>query len=270
MTKKTDNIKKIFSLKFYLFAAILFILVLIFYNSFSNEPWFIWVTGIVSSVFGALLVGVYYDFVQKEVISEEHLKIMEYLNEKNSSGIIKYYGKFNESIKDISTEVSEGYKVDIYLTYGYTILNNLSHEINYVLSKEKSEVNIYLMDISNPFATSYSKFWFNEDDTKKIHHKIKETLRLLKGKYQDLKKRNALNGKLNVYLNQKSPINYSFYLFDNKLFFVPSKNTQSKEFSPICILAQRTAVENALFNKVSRELKRLKEDECFKKVNLDE
>lgn len=270
MIKQKDKNKKIFSLRFYVFALILFITLLLTYNLFSNQTWFLWVSGIISSLFGAILVGVYYDYVQKEAISNEHLEIMNYLNEKNSSGIIKYFGNFMDSIKDISIETSESKRIDIYLTYGYTILNTLSHQISFALSKKDTEINIYLMSDENPFSKSYSKFWFNNDDNDKFKQKSEETIRLLKGKYKQLKRTNALNGKFNVYLNKKSPVNYSFYLFDDKLFFVPSKNTQSKEFSPICILAQKTSVENALFNKVDKELEILKSNEVFDLIKFDD
>jgi len=265
-----NKYRGIFTLRYLLFICSVVITMLILSCFFGKEDWYPWITGIIASVVTSILVGAFYEFIQKEQISEEHLSIMEYLNEKNSSGIIKYYGNFIESTKEISSEVSESQKIDIYLTYGYTILNTLSHQISFALSKKDTEVNIYLMSDDNPFSKSYSKFWFNEDNNNKFKQKSEETLRLLKGKYNELRKNNSLNGEFNVYMNKKSPVNYSFYLFDDKLFFVPSKNTQSKEFSPVCILAQKTSVDNALYNKVNKELETQKSNNVFDLIKLDE
>jgi hypothetical protein len=262
---KKNQFRGVFNLRVLLFVAVITIIMMALNNCYGLEDWYPWVTGIIASIVASILVGAYYEFVQKEQISSEHLKIMEYLNEKNSSGIIKYYGKFSESVKDISDEVTKGNKVDIYLTYGYTILNSLSHQINYILSKEGSEVNIYIMGSNNPFLEAYSKFWYGDENTDKLNKKIVETIALLKNK-----NRNSMNGSLNVFFNEKSPVNYSFYLFEDKVFYVPTKNTQSKEFSPITILAQKTSVEDSLFNKIRYELNIMKEDNCFKKLDLDE
>ena len=123
--KKNSINRKIFNLKFLLFIALLVILFIVFRNCFSDESWYDWVIAIFSSIVASLFVGIYYQFFYTEHVSENHFQIMEYLNEKNKSGIIKYYGNFSESIEDIKKEFEQSNRVEIYLTYGYTILNNL-------------------------------------------------------------------------------------------------------------------------------------------------
>lgn len=272
MYKRKDVYKKAFGLRFYLFIAIIFILLLIFYNFFSDQAWFLWIFSIISSIIGALLVGVYYDFVQKDEISNEHLKIMEYLNEKNSSGIIKYYPTFEDSISDIRRAVidNNNNELDIYLTYGYTILNNLRNDINYMLSRENTVVNIYLMGKKNPFMDAYSKFWYGDGQRAKLEQKVDQSIQELKDNYDDLTKRKALIGKLNIYINDVSPVNYSFYRFEEELFFVPTKNIETKGFSPITILAQRTSVKDSLYNKVTTELNRMRDEKYFNELELNE
>ena len=272
MYNRKDVYKRAFSLRFYLFIAVIFILLLIFYNCFSDQAWFLWIFAIISSVIGALLVGVYYDFIQKEEISNEHLKIMEYLNEnKNSSGIIKYYPSFEDSINDIRNAVidNNNNELDIYLTYGYTILNNLRNDINYMLSRENTVVNIYLMGKKNPFIDAYSKFWYG-DGLAKLEQKLDQSIQELKDNFKDLNNRNALIGELKVFINNVSPVNYSFYQFEEELFFVPSKNIETKGFSPITIRAQRTSVKDSLYNKVATELNRMRDEDYFEKMELNE
>lgn len=270
MNSKTDVYRRAFSLRFYLFISIIFILLLVFYNFFSDQAWFLWIFAIISSVIGALLVGVYYDFIQKDEISTEHLKIMEYLNEKNSSGIIKYYSDFDDST--IRNEIinNNSNQLDIYVTYGYTVLNNLRNSINYMLSRENTVVNIYLLGKDNPFINAYAKFWFGDGQLEKLEKKIDEVIQGIKDNRNDLLKRNALVGKLNVYRNHTSPVNYSFYLLDEKLFFVPANNITTKGFSPFTILAEKNSVKDSLYNKVVTEFNRMKEEDCFTKIDLSE
>lgn len=262
--------KKIFNLRILLLIAIAIILMLLLSNCYGTESWYPWVIAITSSIIASFMIGIWYQFIQIEQVSDEHLKIMEYLNEKNSSGITKYYGNFGDSIEDIKKEFLISKKVDIYLTYGYTILNNLSDSINYNLSIKENEVNIFIMDKKNPFISSLSKFWYGDNQTEKLANRITETECLIINKYKELKNRNSLNGKIKLYSNKNSPVNYSFYLFDEKVFFVPSKNILTKEIAPITILAQKTSVKNSLYKKVSKELLQMKEENCFIEINLDE
>lgn len=265
-----DIFKKLFTYKLVIYVLVFIIFMIILNHFFYNASWYNWVTAMLTSIVASFLVGAFFQFSIKDDISKDHKSIMDYLNEKNSSGIIKYYGNFGDSIEDIKKEFLKSKKVDIYLTYGYTILNNLSDSINFNLTLKENEINIFLMNEKNPFISSLAKFWYGNDDSEKLINKINDSTRLIKNKYKELKNRNALNGKINLYSNVKSPVNYSFYLFDNKIFFIPSKNITTKEFTPITILAQKTSVENSLFRKVSEELSRMKEDNCFIEINLDE
>lgn len=199
---------------------------------------------------------------------------MEFLNEKNKSGIVKYYGSFKEASEDIRKELIRSKISHIYLMYGSTILNTLSEEISFLLSKKNTSLNVYLMDESNPFLEASSKIWSLKNESysfANLQERINNSLDLFKEKRNHLKSENSLNGELNVFKNKKSTINYSFYLFDEKLFFVPSKNVSTKEFIPMTILADKTPDKNknALYNKIKYELELMKSDECFEKVDFD-
>lgn len=198
---------------------------------------------------------------------------MEYLNEKNKSGIIKYFGSFKDSVEEIRKELTKSKETNIYLMYGSTILNTLSEEINFSLSKKGNIVNIYIMDESNPFILASAGVWgeSNQSHTiEKITGRIEDTIQLFNSKQKELSKDSNLKGELNVYKNIKSPVNFSFYLFDDKVYYVPSKNVSTKEFIPITILGQKTADSNSLFNKVKLELDLMKKDDSFKKIEFDE
>jgi hypothetical protein len=153
--------------------------------------------------------------------------------------------------------------------YGYTIFNNLSQEINRKLMDKNSVINIYMIDPDNVFVSSYSNHWYN-DNGEKLKSKINESQEFLLSKINELNKRNEINGELNIFVNIKNPINYSFYLFDKKAFFVPSKNVTTKEFVPLTLEAEKTSDPEALYNKIRTELNMMKNDHCFSKFSINE
>ncbi|MEH6764682.1 MAG: hypothetical protein V7655_09305 [Aequorivita antarctica] len=261
--------KKLFWLKISVLTLIFIIVCGIFYHFFADTSWFPWVIAVLSSIFTSFLVSVFFQFALKDEISKEHLSIMEYLNEKNKSGIIKYYGSFKDCIESIKYEFRESKNIDIYLMYGYTIFNNLSQEINRKLMDKNSVINIYMIAPENVFVSSYSSHWYN-DNGEKLKSKINESKEFLLSKVKELKKRNEINGELNIFENTKNPINYSFYLFDKKAFYVPSKNVTTKEFVPLTLEAEKTSDPEALYNKISTELNMMKNDHCFLKISIDE
>lgn len=264
-----EPFKRLFNLKIIIFILICIIALVILICKFQSEEWFDWVTAAIVSVLTSFLLGAFFQFSIQDEISKEHLSIMEFLNEKNKSGILKYYGSFKNSVEEIKKELRQSKQTNIYVVYGYTIFNDLSEEISFKLSQAESVVNIYIMDPENAFVKSYSKHWY-EDDGEKVKLKIEESKNLLLKKTRDLSKRGNFKGELNIYLNKVNPVNYSFYLFDNKVFYVPSKNVTTKEFIPLCIMAEKTSDPSAIYNKIAMELDMMKKDNCFKKIKFEE
>lgn len=268
-----DNFKKVFNLKILLIIAVVVIIMIYLHYNFNKEIWYTWVVALVSSIVTSFIVSAFFQFSLVDEISKEHLSIMEYLNEKNKSGIVKYFGNFKDSIEEIRKELIKSKQVDIYLMYGSTILNTLSQEISYSLSKKENVINIYIMDEKNPFLQAFASIWEDKNssyDENKLKSKIDDTVKLFREKKNELTKSNSLNGELNLYKNIKSPINYSFYLFDDKIYFVPSKNVSTKEFIPITILGQKTSESDSLYNKIKMELDLMKRDNNFTKIDIDE
>jgi hypothetical protein len=48
-------------------------------------------------------------------------------------------------------------------------------------------------------------------------------------------------------------VNYSFYLLDTVLYFVPTKLCNPKSFTPLVIKANRTIDDRSLYGKISED-----------------
>lgn len=265
--------KKTFYLKITIIILGALLILIGFHQCFGDEDWYNLIVAISTSIVASFIVSAFFQFSLKDEISKEHHSIMEYLNEKNRSGIIKYYGSFKSANEEIKKSILNTKKVDIYLMYGNTILNSLSDELSLILSKKETTVNIYLMDKENPFLKASASVWSEKNESytiEKISAKIDSTTKLFQEKINHLKSEGSLNGTLKLFSNLKNPVNYSFYLFDDKIFFVPAKNVSTKEFIPLTLMATKTpeSNKNALYNKIRKELDLMLKDNSFKEIDL--
>lgn len=254
-----------------LIIAAISIVAVVLHCNFRDESWYPWYTAMVTSIVASFIVGAFFQFSIQEDISKEHLDIMKFLHEKNESGLIKYYGSFKDSILDIRSEVRSSKTTKLYVMYGSTILNSISEDLSFALSKKDTAIEVYIMDPENKFISGFADLWKEQKlDEEGIKSKIEDTKILLKSKFEELNKRNALNGSLKLFYIKKNPVSHSYYLFDDKVFFVPSKNVSTKEFVPFTILAQESANPNGIFKKISKELSMMKSDNCFEEIRLDD
>ena len=125
----------------------------------------------------------------------------------------------------------------------------------------------------NEFINPFGTLWSNsnpENDNNGIIQEINSTVGIYKEKHQTLKKQGKLKGKLNVFSINRNPVSYSFYLFSDVAFFVPSKNATTKEFYPMVLKVVPTGDEDCLFSKITKELQLMTKEESFTKLDLDE
>ena len=248
-----DKSKNLFKCRYLILISISIIIYLCLNYVFEIESsLLITINSVVFSVIASFLVGVYFQFKLKDEISQEHLKIIEHKDEFNKSGIIKYCGSFKDILEDLRFTMREAKNITIYVTYGSTILNTLNEEISHCLSRKNRTLKLFLLDIESPFIKGYEQLWNYKEGA--LKNKIQESIKLLKNKISELNKQNELKGELEIYSIKKYPVNYSFYICDDLIYFVPSKHYESKEFVPLVIKAQKTIDKNALYNKICRDI----------------
>jgi len=141
-------------------------------------------------------------------------------------------------------------ELTIYITYGATVINNLSEQINFLLSDKTKRVNIAIISEDNPFIDGLCAHWgYSKED---LISKIQGSIRVV----ENLSKENN-NNNLNILRNNKYPINYSFYLLDDYVYFVPAKLCNPKSFTPFTIKAQKTVDNLAMYGKVKEDFDKL-------------
>lgn len=246
-----DNYKRLFKLRF-LVLILIFILIPIIVNCvFRDYKEFITIfNSVYFSLFASVLVGIYFQFMLKDEISTEHLKIMEFKDEYNKSGIIKYYASFKNCEQDLRNDMLKTTSITIYLAYGLTVLNTLSEQINFILSNPDKSVSIAFLSEKNPFINGLAQHW--DIKPEELIDRIKQSKRVV----TDLAKEKK-NQNLFLYDNHSYPINYSFYMLDDLVYFVPTKLCNPKSFVPFTIKAQRTSENEALFGKIKEDWDKL-------------
>nr|WP_320118661.1 hypothetical protein [uncultured Marinifilum sp.] len=244
-----DAYLKIFTCKLTVYTLVVILLIILSIWIFGSDNQLLLVAiSIGTSVYASFLVGAFFQNLMKEDFSKEHFAIMQHKDAFNDSGIIKYYGNFKLATYDLKKSIQNSQKVTIYFTYGYSLLNSLSEEINSLLRKKDAEINVFMLSKKNPFIDNLSDLW-----KLKVKSKITESQEILDHKVSELKKRGELNGKLNKYQILKYPINYSFYICDDVIYFSPSKMYESKEWVPLVIKAQKTINKEGIYNKILGE-----------------
>lgn len=205
---------------------------------------------VILSVVASFLVGIYFQRNLMEEVSTEHLRIMEFQSEYNASGIIKYYSSFKQCEQDLRNDLLKTKNLTIYLAYGATVLNTLSEQISFILSDKKKKVKIAFLEESNPFIEGLASHWgYNKDELLKKIQNSKQVVSTLATENK--------NDNLFLYENKDYPINYSFYLLDDLVYFVPSKICHPKSFTPFTIKAQKTNDEHALYGKIKEDWEKL-------------
>lgn len=244
-------IKKLFQCRYLVLILTLISVYLIVNFTFHIRTQYIDIfNSVFLSVAASFLVGVYFQYKLKEEISDNHLKIMEFQSEYNSSGIIKYYSSFKHCEQDLRNDLLKTRNLTIYLAYGATVLNTLSEQINFILSDKKRKVEIIFIGDTNPFIEGLALQWgYNKEELLTMINKSKEVVLNLANENK--------NGNLLIYDNNEYPINYSFYLLDDLVYFVPSKICHPKSFTPFTIKAQKTNDEHALYGKIQEDWKKL-------------
>jgi hypothetical protein len=242
-----DKNRRLFKCRYQILVLvfILFFLVINYALDF-KESYLITINAILFSLIASFLVGIYFQYVVKDEISTEHLKIMEFKDEYNKSGIIEYYSSFKNCEYELRKDILKTNSLTIYITYGATVLNNLSEQIYFMLSDKKKEVEIVLMSEDNPFLPGLAQQWGYEIE--ELKRRITDSKKLI----QDIKD-NSIYNNLTITENRLFPVNYSFYLLDTVLYFVPTKLCNPKSFTPLVIKANRTIDDRSLYGKISED-----------------
>ncbi|MEX1013575.1 MAG: hypothetical protein WDZ80_00245 [Candidatus Paceibacterota bacterium] len=246
-----DINKRIFRHRYLILLLILIITFLIINCVWElKDPYLTTVNAIFFSLTASILVGIYFQYVIKNEISTQHLKIMEFKDEYNKSGIIKYYDSFKKCENDLRKDILSTNELTIYLTYGSTVLNTLSEQINFMLSNKNKKVEIVFMSEDNPFILGLAQQWGYE--IKVLKNKISDSKNLI----LDISKESK-NENLTITENSKFPVNYSFYLLDSVLYFVPTKLCNPKTFTPLVIKANKTIDNTSLYGKIKDDWTKL-------------
>jgi len=254
------NIKNIFwqhnicKIIIVLLASTIFVLVMdLLFDT--NSQFVILINTIVITYVISFVIGIYYQVILKEELSKEHFAIIKHKDEFNKSGIIQYYGSFKDSFEDIRQSIRKSKEVSIYIAYGSTILNSLNEEIRDFLIHKDNNLKLYMLDENNKIIPALSELWGYEND--RIKNKLKESKELIKKIKFDLENNYIYHNNIEIINLLKYPVNYSLYMCDQEIYFVPSKHHESKLFIPIVIKAQKTIDKNALYNKLESELQHI-------------
>jgi len=244
-------VKKLFKCRYW---VLIFVVILLFiglnYVISIPETLLLIINPVIISVAASFLVGVYFQYKLKAEISTEHLRIMEFQAEYNASGIVKFYPSFKICEQDLRNELLSTKNLIIYIAYGSTVINNLSEQINFILSDKKKKVKIAFLDEANPFFEGTAKHWnYKKEDLLK---RIEDSKNILKNIAHE-----SGNNNLEIFENKNYPVNYSFYLLDDFVYFIPSKLCHPKSFTPFTIKARRTIDSQDLYGKVKEDWEKL-------------
>jgi hypothetical protein len=202
------------------------------------------ITTVVGSIFASIIISIIFQNILHDSF-QTYSKI----------GIRKTYKNFEEAFESIKKDISKSSKVDIFFMYGSSFINNASISIKDALSKKNTKLRFFIFSPDNPYIQAYGNQWstdslkYNSDGIKNLILDSKENIKKI---YDSIDK--EIRGSLEIYEIINSPLSYSFYKIDSKLYYVPSKLTTSKLFKHPVFLFEKSKDDRNLYNSIEKEL----------------
>jgi len=200
--------------------------------------------GILIGLIPSVMIG----FVFFKEQFEKQLQVLGVSKEIINAGVSEYYDTWNEQI--VKDRLSEAKEVEVYMTYGTTLIKNLGREILKRLEEKDFHIKFYIMDESNPFVESLGSFWSKDNsdyNSEGIKKRIGESIKELRTIKSNSEKDNRLNGKIEVFKLKYHPVFFSFYRFDDEVVFVPTKNVERKAYQVPSFVCKKLS-DKGLYN----------------------
>lgn len=209
----------------------------------------------------SIFTGIYYEFAIRKEFKDEIIQLLKLNNEISKSGIVNYYSNFSD-IK-LASLLERSKEIEIYLTYGQTVLNGINSSIELFLTKKGNKFTIYISHEDNLFVDALGAHWGYKQtsyNSQGIKTKIGETKELLSDIIRRLITKKQLRATIQIFQLHRHPVFYSFYRFDNTMIFSPSKISESKTIKPMAFIVSKSNNENGIFERCMAELGDIKED----------
>ncbi|WP_027385162.1 hypothetical protein [Chryseobacterium gregarium] len=231
-------------LKIFLFAFISIVLFVLINIWIPNNLLITVITSVLGSVIASIIISIIYQ-------NELHKSFQFY----EKCGIKKVYSDFEAAHSDIKNDLSKSRSVEIFLMFGSSFFGTNELTLKKFLSNKSAKCRIFIYSQHNNFIDSYGNQWgsdnvkYNRDGIKSL---ILNTEVLLKQIYNGIDSNNRAD--FEIYKIKDAPISYSFYRFDDKLYYVPSKISASKLTKHPVILYEKTQDQSNFYNSIIKEI----------------
>lgn len=216
---------------------------------------------ILLAVVTGTIVGIVLNYLVLEEQQEENKKLLNIGSNVIESGFSKYHPTYK--VHDLEELLSSSKNVDFYVTYADRTLGILEHALKKKLRDPDFNINIYLMHKDNPFLVSLGSLWGKNDSSydldglkQKIDRVLKDLVRLKKSLIREKSDHNNLN----VYKLKYHPVFFSFYRFDDKLVFIPTKLIEQKNINIPSFNFNNTGKDSDIYNWCMSQLDIIKDD----------
>jgi hypothetical protein len=255
---------RILGIELFLFTILLFIYFVLQIGS-HIWSWNEFVTSLFLNIVIALLAGtgaglVFELFIRKDQ-GEEILNLVNLRKQIVDSGIKEYYPDFRDI--DLNSRMRSAKAIDIYFTYGRTLINRIFPTLEERMKDPNVKLNIYFCSEENPFLEGLGSLWGKYGDLynkASLIKKIQEVKRALLDLIGKLDKRGELKAQVKIYGLKYHPSTYSFYRFDNEIILCPTKLTEEKNYRPISIIVSKQN-ENDIYHWCLGELEYIRKQE---------
>jgi len=200
--------------------------------------------GILIGLIPSVLIG--FIFFREQF--ERQLQVLGVSKEIIDAGVSEYYDKWDEQI--LKSRLKNSKEVEIYMTYGATVIKNLSREILGRLEQKDFSIKFYIMHEYNPFIESLGSLWSKDNpdyDAEGIKSRIKESINELTTIKNNSESDDKLNGKIEVFKLKYHPVFFSFYRFDEEVVFVPTKIVERKAYQVPSFVCKKLS-DKGLYN----------------------
>lgn len=219
---------------------------------------------IIIGLISSFLIG----FISVKDQFEKQIKVLGVSKEVLKSGFLNFFGDWEDV--NLVSHLKDSKEITFYFVYAGTVLGDVSRVLKEKLQQKDVSIKIYLMHEENHFVDALGKLWGKDREAynaEGIRNKIQDSTELLLSIKKNLEKRGKLKADFEVYKLLYHPVFFSFYIFDKKIIFSPSKNIEKKLFSTPSILCKKTDTKG-LYDWCSKQVDEIDEigDQALEKL----
>ncbi len=215
------------------------------FKSVWDPAWLNYFSNIITALMAGVAVGIFFELFVRREQSKELMQLVDLKEELRKSGIIGYYSDFQDI--DLRRFFDTAKHIDLYFSYGSTLISQLSPTLEKKFMDENAEIRIFFLADDNPSLGGLGSLWGKysaEYQIEGLRKKIQGVKNRLLELLEKVKQKSDKIASVSIFALKYHHVSYSFYRFDDTIILSPTKLTEDKNVRPIALICKKTNAQD--------------------------